>query len=132
MNRILLSLVLLSISSWPLVAMQGYTHDQKAFELGNELGITMGHRIGYAFGYVTAKAPGWTLGAGQVGLGGAALGVSATCLYNFMNIPKNNRSEILNNQPLKNALGHGALAALITMPVSCILIFKGIKNIWNT
>jgi hypothetical protein len=112
--------------------MQGHTHNQKAFELGNELGITMGHRIGYAFGYVTAKAPGWTFGAGQLGLGGAALGVSAACIYNLMNISEKEKTKISNNQPLSQALGLGATAALITIPVSCILIFKGIKNIWNT
>lgn len=125
-----ISLFLLSISIvLPISAMQ---NQQTTSQLALQYGATGAKALGSGLWTAIAKTCGWTFGLSQMAIGGAAVGAGALGVYSLVvaHNKKIERGNLTDDEIRQTLFILGGTA--VAVPIGCMLIFKGMKNVWNT
>lgn len=128
MKRLSLFLLLSMAMALPISAME--TQPTKA-QVALTYAAKGARAIGSGLWNATAKTFGWTFGISQLAIGGAAVGAGALGVYSlFTTHNKAKDHGDLSDEDIRRTLVILAGTA-IAVPIGCMLISKGMKNVWN-
>lgn len=127
MNRSFLLLLLSIVATSPIFAMEQQSYGHTALHYG----ATGAKAIGSGLWAATAKTAGWTFGISQMAIGGAAVGAGALGIYSLFaaHSKKQNNGNLSDEEVMRTLFILGGTA--VAVPIGCMLISKGMKNVWN-